>query len=42
MAGQQTDLEQLSAAELGDLARQALTALAAPRATRRPSPSCCR
>lgn len=28
MAGQQTDLEQLSAAELGDLARRALTALA--------------
>jgi len=29
MAGQQTDLEQLSDSELGDLARQALTALAA-------------
>ncbi len=28
MAGQQTNLEQLSASELGDLARQALTALA--------------
>jgi hypothetical protein len=28
MAGQHTDLDQLSAAELGELARQALTALA--------------